>query len=111
MWQKKSSVCSRPTPGHQPRKFSGLCGQLPRKGGSLLFSPLTVCNRVYVQYGEFPWETPGILETVVLPSCVCRGHSAALLGVREVGRRVGETRSAGMRVFAKIKMFPIAVST
>lgn len=42
--------------------------------------------------------------------CVSRGHSAGLLGVRELGRRVGWTWSSGMRAFAKIKMFPIAVS-
>lgn len=41
---------------------------------------------------------------------VSRGHSVALLGVRKVGKRIKWTRSAGMRAFAKIKMFPIAAS-
>lgn len=85
-------------------------GQLPGKDlwVNVLPKSLAVCHHVCVHCGKFPVGISG--DSGAAKLCVSRGHSAGLLGVRELGRRVGWTWSSGMRAFAKIKMFPIAVS-
>lgn len=52
----------------------------------------------------------GLEDNVAAEMCVSKGHPTALLGVREIGRRVRGTRSASTGAFAKIRMFPIAAS-